>query len=116
MHLVPKRYKHMGIPKRPSSLWNEQPVGSELRNPVRAHVTHAHSQTKISNEKAVEKYIASMKKYEAERRKVIFIGDTKVEAQTKNVLICKAVTNDGKPCKFKVNVQYKCFCTRHGKN
>jgi hypothetical protein len=103
----------MGIPKRPPTLWGEQPIGAEARNTVHAILPHAPKQ---SNEKAVEKYIASMKKYEAERRKVIFIGDAKVEAQTKSALICKAVTNDGKPCKFKVNLQYKCFCTRHGKN
>lgn len=109
----------MGIPKRPPTLWGEQPIGAESRNTVHAAVPHAHNQSKQSNEKAVEKYIASMKKYEDERRKVVFIGDMKVAVQaqvTKGVLLCKAVTNDGKPCKFKVNLQYKCFCTRHGKN
>lgn len=70
----------------------------------------------MTPEEAVEQYIRSMKKYQAERPKTIFLSEVKVTVPVpKGPLICKAITNDGKPCKFKVNPLYKCFCTRHGK-
>lgn len=63
-----------------------------------------------------QRFRENMIKYRDQRRTIILLSEVPKKALAKDPQLCKAVTNDGKPCKFKVNPQYKCFCTRHGKD
>jgi len=72
--------------------------------------------SKINLEKAREMFYASTKKYKEERPSIIFLDKPpKQEVVVQMVKTCAAINLDGKRCKIKVNPEFKCFCTRHGK-
>ena len=62
-----------------------------------------------------ERFRANMLKYKEQRRSIVLLDEIPKKSPVKEPLMCKAITNDGKPCKFKAVPQFKCFCTRHGK-
>jgi hypothetical protein len=63
-----------------------------------------------------ERFRKNMINCKEQRRKIILLSEPPVKPQVQGPQLCKAVTNDGKPCKFKAVPQFKCFCTRHGKD
>ena len=63
-----------------------------------------------------QRFRENMIKCKDQRRTIILLSEPPKKFQPKEPLLCKAITNDGKPCKFKAVPQFKCFCTRHGKD
>lgn len=61
------------------------------------------------------RYRENMIKYKEQRHKIVFLAEIPKKVEPVGPKLCKAVTNDGKPCKFKAVPEFKCFCTRHGK-
>ena len=62
-----------------------------------------------------ERFRANMIRCKEQRRSIVVLNEIPKKAQPSEPLLCKALTNDGKPCKLKAVAQFKCFCTRHGK-
>jgi hypothetical protein len=73
--------------------------------------------SKMNLERAIEIYVASMKKARDERPAIVVLdAPPKPEVQQHAPkAICEATNMDGKRCKLAVNPTYKCYCTRHGK-
>ena len=61
------------------------------------------------------RYRENMIKCKEQRRKIVLLAEIPKKYEPVGPQLCKAITNDGKPCKFKAVPQFKCFCTRHGK-
>jgi hypothetical protein len=67
-------------------------------------------------ERAIEIYVTAMKKARDERPSIVLLDKTpKQESKVQEFKACEAINMDGKKCKLKVNPEFKCYCTRHGK-
>lgn len=70
---------------------------------------------KMNQAESFARFRESMIKCKEQRRSVVFLDEIPKPTKRAEPLLCKAITNDGKPCKSKAVPQFKCFCTRHGK-
>jgi|APCry1669192160_1035399.scaffolds.fasta_scaffold05781_2 hypothetical protein len=72
--------------------------------------------SKMNLERAIEIYVAAAKKARDERPTIVVLDKPPKAPELKDISkICEAINMDGKKCKLKINPEYKCYCTRHGK-